>query len=100
MASTTPKIDRHSILAEIKRRYGSLAALAEKVGIAGGHLTVALGRPYPKAEAAIASALDTTPQQLWPDRFFADGRRRRAEKATTTRKSQSANSRNQRKARA
>lgn len=97
MAGTTPKIDRHSILAEIKRRYGSLTGLAEASGMDRRNLTVALARPFPKAEAIIAKALDTEAQKLWPDRFEPDGRRRRAEKATRTRKSQSANSTKQRK---
>ena len=100
MAATTPKIDRHGILAEIKRRYGTLKALAAEAGMQPRNLTVALARPFPKGEAVIARALDTEPQKLWPDRFDAAGQRRRAEKATRGRKSQSANSTKQRKARA
>jgi Ner family transcriptional regulator len=70
--------DRHSILAEIKRRFGSLNALAARAGIAPGHLSVALGEAYPKGERIISRALGIKPQLLWPDRYDAKGHRLRS----------------------
>lgn len=70
--------DRHSTLAEIKRRFGSLNALAASAGIDPAHLSVALGGPYPKGERIISRALGIKPQQLWPDRYDAKGRRLRS----------------------
>jgi Ner family transcriptional regulator len=70
------KWDRHAILAEIKRRYGTLAAFARKTPVSASDISVALGSPYPKAEAAIAKALGIPAAALWPDRYWPDGRRR------------------------
>lgn len=88
MARTTSKTwDRHAILAAIKRRYGSMAALAERHGTDRRHLTVALGRPYLKAEAIIAKALGVSASELWPDRYGATASARR-KKATAAPSSQ------------
>jgi len=81
--------DRHSILAEIKRRYGSLRAFAETTPLSIKHFSVALGSPYPKAEKYISRALKVPMHQLWPDRYDAKGRRipnrRKAAKASPER---------------
>lgn len=81
MARTQSKRwDRHAILAAIKRRYGSLTGLAERFDTDRRHLTVALRRPYLKAEAIIAKALDVPASELWPERYDAgaSSRRRKA----------------------
>jgi Ner family transcriptional regulator len=72
--------DRHAILAAIKRRYGSLTGLAERYETDRRHLTVALRRPYLKAEGIIAKALGVPASELWPDRYgdAASARRKRA----------------------
>lgn len=67
--------DRHSILAELKRRFGSLNAFAATTKLDAAHFSVALGAPYPKAERLISRALGVPKQQLWPDRYDAKGRR-------------------------
>jgi Ner family transcriptional regulator len=67
--------DRHSILAEIKRRYGSLNEFAATTEMDAAHFSVALAAPYPKAERVIAGALGVPRHHLWPDRYDADGRR-------------------------
>jgi Ner family transcriptional regulator len=36
-------------------------------------LTLALRRPWPKAERLIAEAIGATPQTIWPSRHNADG---------------------------
>lgn len=67
--------DRHSILAEIKRRFGSLNAFAATTSLDAAHFSVALGQPYPKAEKLISRALGVPLGQLWPERYDAKGRR-------------------------
>ena len=67
--------DRHSILAEIKRRFGSLNAFAATTKLDAAHFSVALGAPYPKAERIISRTLGVPRHQLWPDRYDAKGRR-------------------------
>lgn len=69
--------DRHAILAEIKRRCGSLKEFAEQTPVSASEISAALGSPYPKAEKAIAAALGVPVQGLWPDRYWPNGRRRR-----------------------
>ena len=68
--------DRHAILAEIKRRFGSLRALSQSVSYPEARLSLALASPYPDAERVIARALEVPAAQLWPDRYWPNGRRR------------------------
>lgn len=68
--------DRHSILAEIKRRFGSLDAFAKTTPLPISHFSVALQRPYLKAERLIGRALNVPLNQLWPDRYDAKGHRK------------------------
>ena len=75
--SDGPIGDRHDILAEIRRRYGSLRKFARLQDMDPSHFSVALERPYPKAEKIISDCLGIPLPQLWPDRYHADGRRRR-----------------------
>ncbi|WP_413813701.1 helix-turn-helix domain-containing protein [Mesorhizobium sp. Root1471] len=70
------KWDRHAILAEIKRRHGSLKAFADRTPVSASDISVALGSSYPKAEKAIATALGIPARDLWPDRYWPNGRRR------------------------
>lgn len=61
------------IIAALWKRRLSLRRLSRKHGYSDGSLGVALRRPWPKAERHIADALDTTPQEIWPSRYHADG---------------------------
>jgi lambda repressor-like predicted transcriptional regulator len=63
-------------LAEIKRRFGSLDAFAKTTPLPAGHFSVALQRPYLKAERLIGKALNVPLHQLWPDRYDAKGHRK------------------------
>ena len=76
MQTHTTYWDRHAILAEIKRRDGTLAAFAGRTSVSASEISAALGSPYPKAEKAIAAALGIPVQTLWPDRYWPNGRRR------------------------
>ncbi|RJG46474.1 hypothetical protein D3Y55_20995 [Mesorhizobium sp. DCY119] len=68
--------DRHAILAEIKRRHGSLKKFAATTPVSASEISAALGSPYPKAEKAISLALGVSLPALWPDRYWPNGRRR------------------------
>ncbi len=70
--------DRHDILALIKRRYGSQLDLARETGLSSSKISAALGSSYPEVERAIAAALGLPVQQLWPDRYWPNGRRRQS----------------------
>lgn len=87
--TTSKGWDRHGILAAIKRRYGTLTRMAERFDADVRHVTVALRRPYPKAEKVISQALGVPAQELWPDRFDKAGRRLRRQRMAAAPQSQS-----------
>lgn len=60
---------KEEIKAAIRMLYGSVDGLARKYGVHKSILRAALIRPYPKAEALIARALNTTAPELWPERY-------------------------------
>ena len=66
------KQDMHSadIIAAIKKRKGSLAAISREAGLSSGTLANALKKPWPKGEFIIAAALDLHPSEIWPSRYF------------------------------
>lgn len=55
----------------------SLGKLARRDGVTPNTYIKALHKPYPKSERAIARAIGLKPQQLWPERFNAQGGRLR-----------------------
>lgn len=63
---------KEDIKAELRKRFGSMKAFADQCGVDKSILRTALYRAYPKAEALIAQALNTTPQALWPERYTDD----------------------------
>lgn len=64
------------IVAELHKRGMSLRQLSLDAGYKSGTaLSHALVKPYPKAEAIIAAALDMKPETLWPSRYGEAGRR-------------------------
>ena len=66
------KQDMHSadIIAAIKKRKGSLAAVSREAGLSSGTLANALKKPWPKGEFIIAAALELHPSDIWPSRYF------------------------------
>jgi Ner family transcriptional regulator len=66
-------MNRHDILAAIKKRGTSLSRLSQSHGYSPDALRNALTRPWPKAEAIIAAYLGTTPQTIWPSRYHPNG---------------------------
>ena len=51
----------------------SMAQLAADHGVKRATLYQTFQRPYPRMEAIIADAVGLTPQELWPERYDADG---------------------------
>lgn len=61
------------IKAEIRKRWGSIEALAKVRGLSGSHLRAALCEPRYSAEQVIAHAIGRSAHHLWPDRYHPDG---------------------------
>lgn len=57
------------IIAALKKRGTSLAAVSRNAGLASSTLTNALNRHWPKGERLIAEALDVAPEDIWPSRY-------------------------------
>ncbi|MFW0857521.1 helix-turn-helix domain-containing protein [Cronobacter dublinensis] len=57
------------IIAELRKRGTSLAALSRQAGLASSTLANALVRHWPKGERLIAEALGVAPEQIWPSRY-------------------------------
>ena len=70
-----PTKDWHpaDIVAALKKQGTSLARLSRLNKYSANSLSVALGRPWPKAEKIIAAAIGVTPQAIWPTRYHDDG---------------------------
>lgn len=67
------------IKAAIRKKGTSLTALSKKHGYSDSYLRGTLIRHRPEGEAIIAEFLDTTPADIWPERYgarkTANGRR-------------------------
>ncbi|MGK4333564.1 helix-turn-helix domain-containing protein [Lonsdalea quercina] len=57
------------IIAALKKRGTSLAAVSRNAGLASSTLANALTKHWPKGEKLIAEALGVTPEQIWPSRY-------------------------------
>lgn len=57
------------IIAALKKRGTSLAAVSRNAGLASSTLTNALNRHWPKGERLIAEALGVAPEKIWPSRY-------------------------------
>ncbi|MTD37919.1 DNA-binding transcriptional regulator SfsB [Erwinia sp. CPCC 100877] len=64
-------VDWHSadIIAALRKRGTSLAAVSRSAGLSSSTLANALTRPWPKGERLIAEALGTDPWIIWPSRY-------------------------------
>lgn len=63
------------IIAALKKRGTSLAAVSRNAGLASSTLANALSRRWPKGEKLIADALGVTPERVWPSRYKNDEKR-------------------------
>ncbi len=68
----TRKEDWHSadIIAALRKRGTSLAALSRESGLSSSTLANALCRPWPRGEWLIAQALKVHPAEIWPSRYY------------------------------
>jgi len=51
----------------------SVQRLSKQHNLHPNSLSLALHRPWPKAERIIAKAIGITPQAIWPSRYHDDG---------------------------
>ncbi|RLM20810.1 DNA-binding protein [Brenneria alni] len=58
------------IIAALKKRGTTLAAVSRNAGLASSTLANALTKHWPKGERLIAEALGVTPEQIWPSRYY------------------------------
>lgn len=71
------RIDMHpaDIIAQLRKRNTTLAALSRQSGLSSSTLANALCRPWPKGEFLIAEALGLSPSDIWPSRYYdSDGK--------------------------
>jgi len=58
---------------QIRSRGMTMTALAASLGVTHKAMGNAKYGPYPRMERGIAKLLEMTPQQIWPERWNADG---------------------------
>lgn len=68
---TQPDWHPADIIAGLRKRGTSLAALSRQAGLASSTLANALNRRWPKGERLIAEALGIAPEQIWPSRYIS-----------------------------
>lgn len=61
------------IVAAFKKRGTTITRVAREMNLCESYLRQAVNRAYPKAERILAEFLGTTPQNIWPSRYHADG---------------------------
>jgi len=67
---------REDVIAAVRKRGGSLSALAKAKKIHPSSMSHCLTRPLRRANAAIAEFLGLAPSAIWPEWFDEDGKRR------------------------
>jgi Ner family transcriptional regulator len=69
------------VIAGLRKKGTTLAALSRSAGLSSSTLANALTRPWPKGEFLIAEALGVHPSEIWPERYFdATGKALKREK--------------------
>ncbi|MEA5444715.1 helix-turn-helix domain-containing protein [Gammaproteobacteria bacterium AB-CW1] len=68
-----PRQRREWIKYQLRLRGSSLADVARRHGVSRDAAILALRKPYPRMERAIAEAIGLKPQQIWPERYDAAG---------------------------
>lgn len=57
------------IIAGLKKRGTTLAAVSRQAGLSSTTLANAIARRWPKGERLIAEALGVEPSEIWPSRY-------------------------------
>ena len=60
---------RYDIVADLRKRGKSLAALGRENGLSISTVKNALDKPYPRGGRIIADALGVEPRDIWPSRY-------------------------------
>ncbi len=68
-------LDRHDIMAAVRKRGSTLAGVGRSVGLSRKSMSWALIRPHLRANAAIADFLGLSLHELWPQWFDRSGGR-------------------------
>ncbi|XBS70445.1 helix-turn-helix transcriptional regulator [Acerihabitans sp. KWT182] len=58
------------IIAALRKRGTTLAAVSRAAGLSSSTLANALTRPWPKGEWLIADRLEIHPAEIWPSRYI------------------------------
>ncbi|HHC4785177.1 helix-turn-helix domain-containing protein [Escherichia albertii] len=66
---TQPDWHPADIMAALRKRGTSLAAVSRKAGLASSTLANAIRCHWPKGERLIAEELGVAPEQIWPSRY-------------------------------
>ncbi|WP_409310236.1 helix-turn-helix domain-containing protein [Pectobacterium sp. B1J-3] len=69
---TLRKHDWHpaDIIAALRKKGTTLAAVSRAAGLSSSTLANALSRPWPKGEWLIADELGIHPSEIWPSRYY------------------------------
>lgn len=59
------------IIAALRKRGTSLAAVSREAGLCSTTLANALTRSWPKGEWLIAEAIGVAPNEIWPSRYYS-----------------------------
>lgn len=70
---TDPAKRRAWVLYQLKLKGESLASIARGAGVTRQQTQKAMFEPYPRMEKILADALGVAPQQLFPERYDANG---------------------------
>lgn len=58
------------IIAALRKRGTTLAAVSRAAGLSSSTLSNALSRPWPKGEILISQAIGVPPHTVWPSRYY------------------------------
>ncbi|MFT8212079.1 MAG: helix-turn-helix domain-containing protein [Symbiopectobacterium sp.] len=58
------------IIAALRKKGTTLAAVSREAGLSSSTLANAISRPWPKGEWLIAEAIDIHPAEIWPSRYY------------------------------
>ncbi|MGK7345429.1 MAG: helix-turn-helix domain-containing protein [Candidatus Nitrospinota bacterium M3_3B_026] len=64
---------REWIKYQLRLRGDNLASIAREMGVSRHASILALRKPYPRMERAIAGKLGMSPSALWPERYDSNG---------------------------
>lgn len=72
MKAKSVRTDWHTadIIASLRKRGTTLAAVSRAAGLSSSTLANVLCRPWPKGEKIIADTLEVHPSVIWPSRYF------------------------------